>query len=75
MHRYRAQLERVLRGPNGWASARAVVLHELGHLVGLGHVDAAGELMQPQGGPEITDWGPGDREGLAALGGSECRDY
>ena len=69
------QLERVLRAPNGWASARAVVLHELGHLVGLGHVDAPGELMQPEGGPEITDWGPGDREGLAALGGSECRDY
>lgn len=69
------QLDRVVRRPSGWAAARAVVLHELGHLVGLDHVDAKAELMQPEGQPDVTDWGPGDREGLAALGGGTCRDY
>ncbi|MGJ9422491.1 hypothetical protein [Aeromicrobium sp. CF3.5] len=69
------QLADVLRRPGGWVSARGVVLHELGHLVGLGHVDAEDELMAPRGRPGIDDWGPGDREGLAALGGDACREY
>lgn len=69
------QLAQLLGSRGGRASARAVVLHELGHLVGLNHVDAEGELMQPESQPGITDWGPGDREGLAALGGGTCRDY
>lgn len=69
------QLADILDERSGFASARSVVLHELGHLVGLDHVDAAGELMQPEGSPDVVDWGPGDREGLAALGGGECRDY
>ena len=51
---------------------RALLLHELGHLVGLDHVDDEGELMFPDG---ITrpDYGPGDRAGLAALGAIPCR--
>ncbi len=69
------QMKRVLREPMGRDLVRAVVLHELGHLVGLDHVDAEGELMQPQGELGVTDWGPGDREGLARLGGGGCRDY
>ncbi len=69
------QLKRIVRQRSGWEAARAVVLHELGHLVGLDHVDAEGELMQPEARPDVTDWGPGDREGLAALGGGACRDY
>ena len=69
------QLRRLLRQRSGYAAARAVVLHELGHLVGLDHVEAEGELMQPEAQPDVTDWGPGDREGLAALGGGACRDY
>jgi hypothetical protein len=44
-----------------------VILHELGHLMGLGHVRAAGELMHPSGGG-VVDFGPGDREGLRQLG-------
>lgn len=69
------QLDRIMREPSGRAAVRAVVLHELGHLVGLDHVDAEGELMQPEGRPGLTDWGPGDREGLATLGGGICRIY
>lgn len=44
-----------------------VILHELGHLMGLGHVRVAGELMHPSGGG-VVDFGPGDREGLRLLG-------
>ena len=44
-----------------------VILHELGHLMGLGHVRPPGELMHPSGGG-VVDFGPGDREGLRLLG-------
>ena len=46
-----------------------VILHELGHLMGLGHVKTVGELMNPSGGG-VTDLGPGDKEGLRELGAS-----
>jgi hypothetical protein len=46
-----------------------VVLHELAHVVGLGHYRAQGELMEPSGGG-VTDFGPGDLEGLKELGRS-----
>jgi hypothetical protein len=46
-----------------------VILHELGHLMGLGHVKTAGELMNPSGGG-VTDLAAGDREGLRELGAS-----
>jgi hypothetical protein len=58
-------------------SMELVVLHELGHLLGLGHVKAADELMYsvevarhtvPQ---QIDGWGPGDLEGLRRLGASQ----
>ena len=35
--------------------------------MGLGHVRTVGELMDPSGGG-VTDFGPGDREGLRELG-------
>jgi hypothetical protein len=44
-----------------------VILHEIGHLMGLGHVRTAGELMNPSGGG-VTDLAAGDREGLRELG-------
>lgn len=46
---------------------RAIVLHELGHLVGLDHVDSRAELMYPTTTRRL-DYGRGDREGLARLG-------
>jgi len=44
-----------------------VVLHEMGHVLGLGHVDSQGEIMEPAGGA-VTDFGPGDLEGLRQVG-------
>jgi hypothetical protein len=52
----------------GWPGAQGpVVQHELGHVMGLGHVKENGELMQAAGGG-VTDFGPGDLAGLRQLG-------
>lgn len=50
---------------------RAVVVHELGHVVGLDHVDDPAELMQPT--MAVTTLGPGDLAGLARLGQVTCQ--
>ncbi|HMJ75101.1 MAG TPA: hypothetical protein VK507_03965 [Iamia sp.] len=51
----------------------SLVMHELGHLVGLGHVREVTEVMtdDPEG-VNALDWGPGDRFGLATVGRGEC---
>lgn len=51
--------------------AQAIVDHELGHLVGLGHVDDPNELMNEDSLQRLS-FGPGDREGLARLGSISC---
>jgi len=45
----------------------ATILHELGHVLGLGHVRVQGELMEFAGGGMAT-FGPGDLEGLKKVG-------
>lgn len=58
--------------PPGFASAGSqgpVLLHELAHVLGLGHVKVQGELMESSGGG-VTGFGPGDLEGLRELGRS-----
>jgi hypothetical protein len=45
-----------------------VILHELGHIMGLGHVPSTDELMNAQENPVVTDFGKGDLEGLKILG-------
>lgn len=50
------------------ASWGAVVLHELGHLVGLDHVDAPEQLMHPTPGFGPVRFGEGDLAGLRAVG-------
>lgn len=60
---------------SGFGRGRAwgtVMLHEAGHLVGLGHVDDEGEVMDPGGersrAAATVRWGPGDTVGLRTLG-------
>lgn len=50
---------------------RAVLIHELAHVLGLDHVDDPGELMAPVNDGR-TDLGPGDRAGLATVGSIAC---
>ncbi len=52
------------------AFAYYAVLHELGHLVGLAHVDQPAQLMYAQG--HIAAPAPGDLRGLAAAGSGPC---
>ncbi len=47
-----------------------VLLHELGHMVGLNHVNDVGQVMYPQIS-RLTDYGPGDRAGLILVGASQ----
>lgn len=46
----------------------ATVLHELIHVLGLGHVEDPQELMAVSPGDGPVELGPGDRVGLAAVG-------
>jgi matrixin len=62
----------LLEQPAFLASARAITLHELGHLVGLAHVEDRQELMNAQNTDQL-DFGPGDRRGLTRLGEGRCR--
>jgi hypothetical protein len=57
--------------PDGVRVARAIVLHELGHLVGLAHVPDPGQLMYPET-RDAVDFGAGDLTGLTRLGAGEC---
>ena len=56
----------------GYAEARATVMHELGHLVGLDHVSDDSQLMSPTLSGDLTDYASGDLEGLAVLGQGQC---
>ncbi len=46
----------------------ALLLHELGHVVGLNHVDDRGQLMYPVIATKAPRWGSGDLTGLASVG-------
>jgi len=61
----------MLSWEDGYAHALAVVRHELTHVVGLGHVDDADELMHDRNTGQ-TGWGPGDLAGLALVGAGPC---
>ena len=64
-------MREIVDEPRGKQEARAIIMHELGHLVGLDHVDDKDQLMYPtiQRG---TEFGTGDLTGLAALGRGAC---
>jgi hypothetical protein len=56
--------------------ARAVLLHELGHLVGLGHVTDPYQVMFNTNVYPLPSYRSGDRRGLALLGAGQCfTDY
>lgn len=61
----------MLVAPGGTDRVRSVIQHEIGHVLGLGHVDDPAQLMY-QASTELTDWGTGDLHGLHALGSGEC---
>jgi predicted Zn-dependent protease len=56
---------------DGTPLMRAIVLHELGHVVGLAHVDDPRELMYGDN-VGLLDFGAGDRAGLARVGSGSC---
>ncbi|WP_345770679.1 matrixin family metalloprotease [Blastococcus saxobsidens] len=62
----------LLASPDGYPIARAIVLHEIGHLVGLDHVDDPAQLMFPTASGGILDFSAGDLTGLSALGAGTC---
>jgi hypothetical protein len=66
------QIAEILDRRGGRTHARAVILHELGHLVGLDHVPYETELMSPQRDRGRVSYGAGDLSGLALLGQGEC---
>ena len=59
--------------PTGFDTAQAgsaeLLLHELGHAVGLGHTSVAGQVMFPTlGGGRTPEYQSGDLDGLARVG-------
>ncbi len=63
------RLDRQIGGTN---AQLGLLLHELGHLVGLDHVDDSSELMFPTA-TNKSAYGPGDLQGLSLLGAIPCR--
>jgi hypothetical protein len=55
----------------GTVSRGALILHELGHLAGLGHVTDPNDIMYPVIG-HMTHYGAGDVAGLGLLGAGGC---
>ena len=51
---------------------RAVILHELGHVVGLDHVGDRSQLMYAEEQPTVRNFGDGDLRGLHQLGTQAC---
>lgn len=63
----------ILSRGDGRDIARGIVLHELAHLLGLGHVDDPDQLMYGAAS-DVTELQPGDLEGLARLAEQPCAE-
>lgn len=62
----------LLASPNGTNGAYGVITHELGHVLGLDHVDDSAQLMNPRASAAVSTLQPGDLAGLAELGTGAC---
>jgi hypothetical protein len=51
---------------------KAIILHELGHLIGLNHTADRRQVMYSEAQFNVRDYGPGDLRGLARLGTQAC---
>ena len=58
----------------GYADMRTVMLHEIGHLLGLGHVQDPGAVMFPSDAHQ-GDYSAGDLRGLAYAGAGPCSHF
>ncbi len=68
----RADMRTLLATGKGRKIAKAVIMHEVAHVVGMAHVTDPKEIMNASN-TSLTDWGPGDREGLAIAGAGPCQ--
>lgn len=66
------KLADILQHLSGKQVVKAVVMHELGHIVGLDHVNSPSQLMNPRNQRGVSDFGVGDLTGLAELGKGTC---
>jgi hypothetical protein len=64
-------LAEIMHRQGGPAHVRAIIMHELGHVVGLDHVDDPSQLMNAENSG-LTEFADGDRAGLAVLGSGTC---
>jgi hypothetical protein len=64
--------DRLADEPTGEVAAQAILDHEFAHVLGLGHVSDLTSLMQETYAGQ-SGYGPGDLQGLAALGRAACR--
>jgi hypothetical protein len=55
------------------AQARGTIEHELGHIVGLDHIEDSTQLMNPTDSAGLNSYQIGDLNGLALLGQGACQ--
>ena len=64
-------LTEILARSDGSLLVRAIIMHELAHVLGLDHVDDPTQLMHEENSGQF-DFAAGDRAGLALLGSGAC---